>query len=65
MRRGRPLKPTISLESVHAALKSLDYNTLAVSDTQALENLLLVGFRLQNSARPAAEGIHEIGRAHV
>lgn len=58
MRRGRPLKPTISLESVHAALKSLDYNTLAVSDTQALENLLLVGFRLQNSARPAAEGIH-------
>lgn len=57
MRRGRPLKPIISIESVNAALKSLDYATHSKPGSGALENLLLVDFRLRNSARPAAEDI--------
>ncbi len=57
MRRGRPLKPIISVESLSAALKSLDYGSPTVPDNQALENLRLIDFRLQNAARPAAEDI--------
>jgi|GEM_PF-4521726 len=57
MRRGRPLKPVITIDSLMAALKSLDYPAQSTSRELALENLQLIDFRLQNSARPAAEDI--------
>src|SRR5690606_13862582 len=57
MRRGRPIKPHITLDSVNAALKSLDYSSQVQSEPQLLENLLLVDFRLQNSARPSTENV--------
>lgn len=57
MRRGRPPKPIISIESVTAALKSLDYSVQSQSNDYALENLQLIDFHLQNNRRPSAENI--------
>ncbi|GAB5491428.1 MAG: hypothetical protein Phog2KO_16430 [Phototrophicaceae bacterium] len=57
MRRGRPIKPVISIESITLALKTLDYTSSSLSETQILESLQLVDFHLQKANRPSAEDI--------
>lgn len=57
MRRGRPLKPLITTNSLLAALKTLDYSAQAQSGNLALENLQLIDYRLQHAVRPSAEDI--------
>ncbi|MGB7339215.1 MAG: ATP-binding protein [Phototrophicaceae bacterium] len=57
MRHGRPIKPIISVESVAAALKSLDYSSQSDKLLQPLENLLIVDVQLQQAGRPSAEDV--------
>ncbi len=57
MRRGRPLKPIISIESITTALKKLDYSSQGQSDNHVLQNLQLIDFYLQSANRPLAENI--------
>ena len=57
MRRGRPLKPIISLESITTALKTLDYSSQGKLENHALESLQVIDFNLQTSNRPLAENI--------
>ncbi|MEO1289091.1 MAG: hypothetical protein AAFV93_15105 [Chloroflexota bacterium] len=57
MRRGRPLKPIISIESVKSALKSLDSSAQSEQLLQPLENLVLVDTHLQKEGHINAEDI--------
>lgn len=57
MRRGRPKKPTISVESIEATLKTLGHHASEVPEVVALQHLALVDLYLENPSRPPTEDI--------
>jgi DNA replication protein DnaC/tetratricopeptide (TPR) repeat protein len=57
MRRGRRRKPSISVESIEAALKTLGHSAAEAPEAIALQNLALVDLYLENPARPSSEDL--------
>jgi tetratricopeptide (TPR) repeat protein len=57
MRRGRPRKPSISVENIEATLKTLGHSAPEVPEAVALQNLALVDLYLENPAHPQSEDL--------